>query len=216
MSLQLICVNYESVWDALKVMSYCEGLHPWDAKVLIHPKPCYQLEDLEVPIHNDEIAIIKAKSPNLNECWIEEVPEYIVCTHALSIHWDGYIINPSKWNEAYLDYDWIGAPWPLANIPNPDWRVGSGGFFICSKRMSDAWKKICNLSEPFDWQIGALYRDRFEAMGMKYAPIELAAEFCKECELEDIEIKEGETFGFHGFQYGNGAREKFRDLVYPR
>lgn len=216
MSLQLMCVNYGSILDALRVANHCERLYRFEYRTILHPYPYHKVQDIGIPIRDETITILKAESPNQNECWIQEVPQYVFSTHLLSIHWDGYIINPSKWNDAFLDYDWIGAPWPLKNIPNPEWRVGSGGFFICSKRMSETWGKICNLSEPFDWQIGALYRDKFESVGMKYAPIELAVEFCKECELEDREIKEGETWGFHGFQYGNGVREKFRDLVYPK
>lgn len=83
-----------------------------------------------------------------------------------------------------------------------------------SRRMADLWPKICNTKDNHDWQVGALHRKTFENLGMKYAPFELACQFGKECELEDVKIEEGETFGFHGFQYGNGYREKYRKMIY--
>lgn len=216
MSLQLICVNYGNVWDAIKVLAHSEKLKHFTTKTLVHPNPVYNLQTMQVPISFPDIIVKKAQAENQNEEWIKNVPGYIECDHALSIHWDGFIVSPAKWDDEYLNYDWIGAPWPLTNLPNPNWRVGSGGFFMFSKRIAQAWRSICRLDEPFDWQVGALYRDKFEAMGMKFAPVELAAKFCKECDLEDMNIPEGESWGFHGFQYGNGHREKYRDMVYSK
>lgn len=204
MSLELLCVNYGKFNDARDVLHHCRDLMKFDKVSLFHPAPFVQ----------SNVDVRQVHSKNQNECWAVEVPKMISCDHVLSIHWDGFIVRPEMWDPAWLEYDYIGAPWPLTNIPNKEWRVGSSGFFMFSKRMAQAWPGICNIYDPFDWQVGALHRDKFEALGMKYAPIKVAGTFCKECDLEDMEIPEHSTFGFHGFQYGNGAREEYRKRVY--
>lgn len=204
MSLQLMCVNYGELKDACKVTKYCAGLHKFDAVTIIHPRAFDE--------YSEGIEMIRAQSDTQNDCWIKEVPIHAHCDHVLSIHWDGFIINPEAWSPRFLEYDWIGAPWRLQNLPNQNWRVGSGGFCMFTKRMARAWYKNCREDANFDWQIGALYRDKFEALGLKYAPLELAAKFCKECDLEDVQIDEGASFGFHGFSHAQ--REHYRKLVY--
>ena len=48
--------------------------------------------------------------------------------NAMLIHSDGYVINPSAWRDDFLDYDYIGAPWPKnkfftkENAPPDGWR----------------------------------------------------------------------------------------------
>lgn len=204
MSLQILCTNYGNIYDAEKVVRHCMKLMNFDRATILHPSP------VELP----GIEVVQANMKNQNECLVREVPDCVVCDHILSVHWDGYIINPQLWSEDFLKYDWIGAPWPLKNLPNPNWRVGSGGFFLCSKEIAAWWQSICNQEEPFDWQIGALYRDKFENLGMKFASLDVASKFAKECDLEDINIPEGSTFGFHGFQYNPELREEYRKRVY--
>ena len=38
--------------------------------------------------------------------------EYINSEHVLVIQDDGHIVNPDIWDDNFLDYDYIGAPWP--------------------------------------------------------------------------------------------------------
>src|SRR4051812_24457294 len=44
---------------------------------------------------------------------IYELPNYITTEYCMLIHSDGYIINPLLWDDSWLSYDYIGAPWPL-------------------------------------------------------------------------------------------------------
>ena len=37
---------------------------------------------------------------------------YIDSDFALIVQDDGHIVNPTKWNAEFLNYDYIGAPWP--------------------------------------------------------------------------------------------------------
>lgn len=199
MSLELCAVHFGNPHDITKALLHCNRLMKFDKITLLHPHP----------YSHPEINVVKIDSPGNNLGCINDLPKAITCDHALCIHWDGYIVNPDMWTDEFLEYDFIGCPWNLNNLPNKEWRVGSGGFYMFSNRMAQAWQSICNLKENNDWQIGALYRDKFEDLGMKYAPFELACRFGRECELE---VEDEEAFGFHGFQYGD--HEKYRELVY--
>lgn len=213
MSLQLVCINYGNWHDAFKVVHHClkTSLNSFDRALILHPNPSasafMEKNRCSIPIET-----IFAESKTQNECCMYEMPQYITCDHVIGVQWDGFITNPSAWTDEFLEYDYIAPPWPLTNIVNPDWRVGSGGFFLASKRMIKLWPTLCE-PHPFpnDWSTGACHRDRFEAAGMKYAPLELAMRFGEEIPLED-QPKVEKPFGCHGFQYGD--HEKFRKLIY--
>ena len=55
-----------------------------------------------------------------------------VDTHVLTIHDDGFVINPEKWDPFWLEFDYIGASVSTLRTPLLDpWgnhvRVGNGG-----------------------------------------------------------------------------------------
>lgn len=214
-SLQLYCINYGYLSDACAVVEHCLKVLPiFSDPIVLHPgcELVPKIATWETAFGN--IKVIRADSHTQNECFTKEMPKYITCDHALGIQWDGFIVRPDLWDESWLQYDWIAPPWPLQNIPNPDHRVGSGGFCMFSKRMSDAWLKVIDLESNNDWQIGATRRNELEALGMKYAPVEVAEKFGREIPIEDSTVKEGESFGFHDFRHEIEHREKYRKLVY--
>lgn len=209
-SLQLVCINYGSFEDAMKVMDHCLNVFPeFDKATLLHPSP---LDDSPRFYYGASLEIIKTISPTQNECCLYEMPQYITCDHALGVQWDGFIVNPEAWTDEFLEYDYIAPPWPLTNIVNPGWRVGSGGFCLFSRQMAQLWGKLDDPHPaPNDWQTGAIKRASFEKRGMKYAPLELAMRFGEEIPLDDQPRVE-KPFGFHGFQYGD--HEKYRKAAY--
>lgn len=215
-SLQLVCINYGSFNDALSAVIHCIQIFPkFNKATILHPDPIV-VGDMILPFEGIlPIQVVQAKSLTQNECCLYEMPQYITCDHALGIQWDGFIVRPDLWDDRFLDYDLIAPPWPLQNIVNKDHRVGSGGFVLFSKRMCQLWGKLCDPHPVFnDWNMGAVKRELFEAHGMKYAPLELAAKFGKEHDLEDMDLPEGESFGFHSFRINSEYRERYRKMVY--
>lgn len=211
MTLQLICINYGNFEDAMRVTRYCSNNIKFDKILILHPDPIHI--NMYFNKRGNRVELYTAKSLTQNKCFTRELPQYITCDHAIGIQWDGFIIRPDLWNPDWLQYDWIAPPWPILNTPNPAYRVGSGGFCMFSKRMSELWPKIIDIESYNDWQIGATKRDLFEKEGMKYAPIEVAEKFGREIPIEDSTVEEGESYGFHGFQY-HDDREKWRKQVY--
>lgn len=65
-------------------------------------------------------------------------------SHALFVSTDGFVLNPDRWDPAWLSYDMIGAPWPAwwhtqldahgkPIIQSPLHRVGNSGFCLRSR-----------------------------------------------------------------------------------
>lgn len=120
-----------------------------------------------------------------------EAWKFIKTDFALFMHLDGYILHPECWEPGFLDYDYIGAPWPLSL--NKD-RVGNGGFCLKSRRLMLRMAQLPWKDLPGDVLLCSHYRAQLEAEGFKYAPIEVAARFSVEHRLPETPEK---TFGFH-------------------
>lgn len=62
----------------------------------------------------------------------QNLESYTTSSHNLIVQYDGYIVDPAAWDDAFLDYDYIGAKWPW-HIKNR--RVGNSGFCLRSKKL---------------------------------------------------------------------------------
>ena len=51
---------------------------------------------------------------------LKDLHRYVSTSYCLVIQADGFILNPYRWQDRFLDYDYIGAPWPqeLTLYPN--------------------------------------------------------------------------------------------------
>jgi hypothetical protein len=142
---------------------------------------------------------------------LQDLHRYIETTHALIIQADGFVLNPERWNPAWLEFDYIGAPWgehlrvgPYI-IPLPN-RVGNGGFSLRSRRLIDMVAPIdlTTLRYPTraeDMIICHLLHDYLVERGMRFADLETAAAFS----IENPKATFGQTldtaFGFHGLRF---------------
>ncbi|MBL0422365.1 hypothetical protein JI739_18600 [Ramlibacter sp. AW1] len=125
---------------------------------------------------------------------LSDLGTHIETSHVLVVQWDGFITDAACWDDAFLDYDYIGARWP-AGLPGRD--VGNGGFSLRSRRLLEALRDPrlrCEPGTPEDVVICSLWRDRLEEQhGIRFAPLEIAARFAYE-----LDPRPGPTFGFHG------------------
>ena len=149
-------------------------------------------------------------------CVWHDVPPLIQTSHYLNMQWDGWVLDASRWTDEFLDYDYIGAPWPIT--PGDNWwrmgytrgrNVGNGGFSLMSAQL--ARYLIDNRCRfpfvmPGDDAISRRYRSALESEGFRWASEELAMQFSFECEAPPPEG----TFGFHG---RDTARELRRVLL---
>lgn len=143
-----------------------------------------------------------------NRAVIYDLPKHIETEFCILIHADGFIIHPEMWNPDWLNYDYIGAPWPM---PNDDFsyrdikgeiiRVGNS-VSLRSKRLMDLANDLNLEWKPFhgfyneDGFICVNYRHKYLEAGMKFAPIEVAKYFSKEHDVfENADVTK--TFAFH-------------------
>jgi hypothetical protein len=49
---------------------------------------------------------------------------HVATSHVLVIQWDGYVVNADLWDDDFLRYDYIGAPWPAGRLGTEDSRCG--------------------------------------------------------------------------------------------
>jgi hypothetical protein len=135
-----------------------------------------------------------------------DLAKYIKTDYAMLVQYDGYVLRPHKWIDEFLNYDYIGAPWPKNVHFNGDLniRVGNGGFTLRSKKLMNC---LNELNLPFtdngtgfyneDGVLCNYYRRELENYGVKFATPEIAAMFSHETNCdEDV----AEPFGFHKYK----------------
>ena len=117
--------------------------------------------------------------------------EHVRTPYALCVQWDGFVLDGSGWDPAFLEYEYIGAPWPHFH---DDHNVGNGGFSLRSRRLLEASRAL-PLDPPLleDVIICRRYRPRLEHHGIRFAPEAIARRFSYE-----RMAPRGDEFGFHG------------------
>lgn len=139
---------------------------------------------------------------------IYELHNYVDTDFAMLIHGDGYVVNPQAWKDEFLDYDYIGAPWPLPK-DNYSYRTPTEEIIRVGNSVSIRSKRIMELPSKlgFDWKsyYGNTNEDGFLCVhnrnklieaGCKFAPLEIAKFFSKEHTIEENRDI-AETFAFH-------------------
>ena len=144
---------------------------------------------------------------------VYELYKWIETNHVLLIQAVGYVIRPKLWNSEFLNYDYIGAPWPIVenSYVDPDGnhqRVGNGGFSLRSRKLLNVpnsshvtWEVNTNDHyrhsgyglQSEDGIICVHNRMIYEDQGCKFAPLPIAAKFSTETVL----MESVRSFGFH-------------------
>jgi len=213
-------ISYDNTNDpsrTLKALQYCASLIQFACVIIVcrtYPRALG-----EVTMHRvDENGYADAMK------WeVSGIKHDVYTDFALCIQHDGYILNPDKWNDDWLNYDFIGAPWPREAHPNHPgksnypYRVGNTGFCLKSKRFiqetaglqKDFIEKQKSEGSSINWRgLGGdtfycqYQREALERKGMKYAPIEVAADFAWEDNIEEFPNGRPDAFGFHNFDFG--------------
>lgn len=125
-----------------------------------------------------------------------ELHHHVTTSHLLIFQWDGWVKNWRAWQDDWLQYDYIGAPWAHADGMN----VGNGGFSLRSTRLMRIVATDPSITEhhPEDVRICRFYRPYLEEThGIRYAPVEVARRFSIEGYGQDNRTYSDE-FGFHG------------------
>lgn len=162
----------------------------------INPRDVLIISDREILPGARHIHMEPVKSfRDYNQVMMKQVYPYLTTDHALYVQWDGIANRKDLWQDEFLNYDYIGAPWPW----EPEGRnVGNGGFSLRSSRLLELCQDthIQLTAErnyiAEDANVSIDYRPWLEQRGIKYAPTQLAEQFSFELG------KMRDSFGFHG------------------
>ena len=152
---------------------------------------------------------------------IYELPKYIETEYCLLIHENGFVVHPESWKDEWLDYDYVGSPWPL---PKNDvsYRDEDGNIVRVGNSVSLRSKKLMDLIATREWRkvFGYYNEDGFicchnrkwlEDQGCKFAPLEVAKYFGRELEMPENEDVD-KPFIFHYNKVKPGRNEKYAPL----
>lgn len=177
------CHNYKGVVEALKKsMEQCDF-----ASVKL-------LTDIDIKINGVDVVQIESikSKEEYSEFVIKKLNYFFQTEYVLVCQHDGYVLNGDCWDEEFLKYDYIGAPWLYVDGKN----VGNGGFSLRSKKLQHALAidDFITATDPEDQAIGRLYRDYLiKKYEIKFPTEELADKFSFE-----LRQPAQDTFGFHG------------------
>jgi hypothetical protein len=223
-SITLVCVSSVHVKECIRAL-FRSTLHFGFADIQFFTSQTLSKEELDffpaLTVH--QIEPINS-TEGYSHFILSELPKFVKTDHCLVIQNDGYILNPTHWDEEFLKFDYIGAPWPAAlplvnkqgqpasamNLAKT--RVGNGGFSLRSKKLMDLCSMIDIQSlklptQSEDLVICHFYHEWFASQGIQFAPINVAAKFSIECQVPECKRELRQTFGFHGKTHVEGANQ---------
>jgi hypothetical protein len=148
--------------------------------------------DREVDVPGVEVRrIAPLDASTYSRFMLRELVSHVTTPFALVVQWDGYVLSGTDWDNDFLEFDYIGAPWFWHP---PGQQVGNGGFSLRSHRLLTM---LANddfpVGHPEDDLICRKWRPELEGRGIKFADPGTAARFAFERDLIP-----GPRFGFHG------------------
>jgi hypothetical protein len=200
----IVCITSVNVERAVKALNYsCKNIN-FGEVLLLTDKDISATGIKTVKINNLDYI-------GYSHFIIYELYKYINTEFVLIIQDDGFVVNPDKWDDDFLNYDYIGAPFaippshdtityrdPFGNLM----RVGNGGFSLRSKKILELGTKLNLEWKPYFgyWNEDGFFtchnKHLYEKNGCIYAPVEIAAKFSHEVQTEEtINLI---PFGFHG------------------
>jgi hypothetical protein len=198
----LLAVSSIKIDETIKALQKsCEGIDFGAVKIITHELP----KNLPENIVFEECS--KLKSVNDYSLYVfKYLTNHVNTSHCLLIQYDSWILNSIKWDNSWLKFDYCGGLWPIVEnsyIANDGTRsrVGNGGFSLRSKKLmqiplDNNWE--LRQEQNFfneDGNVCCYYKKELLELGIKYAPIEVAAQFSFENVVqENLFVK---PFGFH-------------------
>lgn len=193
-SVTLMCIDCVDVKRAISVLEKCQESFEFGAvKLLTHIPNDYKNKIKIKPLNS----LIEYSVFMISQCY-----KYIDTEMVLIVQRDGFIINPSSWDDSFLTYDYIA---PLF-VQYP--KVGSGGFSLRSKKIMEAvsktipeWDLSKKAAEEIQFNMG-MYEDGFISLSpfgqeFKIASPEDAGRFAQGGN-PDSRYFCPRPFGFHG------------------
>ncbi len=197
-TIDLVAVACTKVPETIEAIRKSQNALDFNRVVLFSDEDV-EAEGIEV------IKIEKLDYKGYNEFVAMKLWEYTDADYVLLVQNDGYVTDASQWTNEFLKYDYIGAPWPAETQYTKDGeevRVGNGGFSFRSRKLLRAPYLLelhfSDMGTGFWHEDGFLcvhYRKELEQQGIKFAPVEIAAQFSTELQVPETR----KSFGGHKY-----------------
>ena len=211
--LAVTSVEIEQHQISLKISS--QNIEFGAVKLLSSSLPEKKYSDIEY------VSIKPTSWPDQNRFLMEDLHKYFETSHCLYVEADSFVVNADLWKEEFLEFDYIGAPWPDKIQMNPSLIlnnriqmnpnlilnmkencVGNGGFSLRSRKLLKTTAKINfdSLKFPIENEdviiCHYLYKEMIDK-GIRFAPPKLAAQFAMEGWHHLYGQDVNSVFGFH-------------------
>lgn len=186
----LIAVSSVKIYETVKALKYSMKDIDFGEVVLVsHEKPKRLPKEISFKKCEPITDIDK-----FNYMMAYNLAEYVDTDYMLLVHYDGFVVNPGSWRDEFLDYDYIGSPWPLPSEDHRSYydakgnvvRVGNS-VSIRSKRLLEyprkhnlEWRPTPDGDYNEDIFLCAMNKCQMEDDGLRFAPIEVARFFGRE------------------------------------
>ena len=214
-NITLIALTSVRIPETIKALEYsCREIEFGSVKLASDIKP----DNLPNYIQHE----YTEKSSTIDE-WnyniIYNISKHVNTDFCILIHDNGFVVNSESWRDDFLDYDYIGAPWPIPK-DNFSYRDINGNIIrqgnsvsLRSKKLLDVpnklnleWKSFHGYTNE-DGFICVNYRHKYLEEGCKFADINVAKYFSHEHMIPEINgIK---PFAFHNYLGTNSQYPKF-------
>jgi len=177
----------------------------------------------------DQCLLLSPERPEMLPMWIEhqvippmdlngynrfcltELFRHIKLPHCLTVQADSGINNPDAWSDEFLNWDYLGAPWPPGwawdDSPRCCQRTGNSGFCLRSRKWLEMTADLPTANTRWHGQLlprcvddvipCVNFRERMIWREMKIAPVEAAARFAFEQPTPECQKLNSRVFGFH-------------------
>ncbi|MCM1144307.1 MAG: hypothetical protein NC318_08035 [Blautia sp.] len=215
----LAAMSSVNLYGTIHALEYSmRGIEFGDVVLITHRKPLFLPRGIRYR-HTSKLKDIDA----FNYKMVYEIADYIDTDYVLLVHYDGFVVHPESWRDEFLQYDYIGSPWPL---PTNDYAYRDAKGEICrvgnsvsirSKRLLEfprqaklRWEKMEDGTYNEDTFLCCKYKNVIEDAGMQFAPIEVAKYFGHEHMIPEIMDVEA-PFLFHKWRGRNAQYPKFEN-----
>ena len=199
--LAVTSVEIEQHQMTLKISS--QNIEFGAVKLLYSSLPKKKYSDIEY------ISVAPMSRSGQNLFLMKDLHKYFETSHCLYVEADSFVVNADLWKEEFLEFDYIGAPWPNKIQMNPNLIlnmkencVGNGGFSLRSRKLLKTTAKINYDSLKFPIKnedliiCHYLYKEMIDK-GIRFAPPKLAAQFAMEGWHHLYGQDVNSVFGFH-------------------
>lgn len=167
---------------AEKVLNHCSSIFPVFDRVILY-------KDIDNLL-------------DYNTFMVEKLDSIIDTDFVLTVQSDGFVINPHLWQDKFMEYDYIGAPWPWHGV------CGNGGFSLRSKKFINLSSKL-----KYDYRhdeyalcpedsflcLDKYNRKYFIENNIKFCDLKTSIEFSFEHPIKECPNHGPDrSFGFHG------------------